>query len=320
MKMFGAVFSVIQDIAADRSIGSLRADADTCFGYLSSFEFIFNLCLMKEIFEITEVLGQALQKKSQDIVNVVRLVSSTKECLQQLRSDDGYQEFIVTVVEFCTNHSIVIPDFEEAYIMRGGRSRHQPNQLTKEHYFRVEIFYATLDTQLFELNHRFNEKVMDLLTTSATLIPRNKFRGFKASDICDMVKKYYPADFPQQDIYGLQLQLKHFVLDASKDEYMRNISNLIDLCRCLVESGRHVVFNLIERLLRLLITLPVSTASAERAFSSMKIIKTRLRNTMEDGFLANNLLVNVEGELLEKYGYEDIIEDFKCAKERNADL
>ena len=168
MKMFGAVFSVIQDKAADRSIGSLRADADNSFVYWNSFEFIFNLCLMKEIFDITEVLGQALQKKSQDIVNAVHLVSSTKECLQQLRSDDGYQEFIVTVVEFCTNHSIVIPDFEEAYIMRGGRARHQPNQLTKEHYFRVEIFYATLDTQLFELNHRFNEKVMDLLTISAT--------------------------------------------------------------------------------------------------------------------------------------------------------
>ena len=81
-----------------------------------------------------------------------------------------------------------------------------------------------------------------------------------------------------------------------------------------MESGRHVVFNLIERLLRLLITLPVSTASAERAFSSMKIIKTRLRNTMEDDFLANNLLVNIEGELLEKYSYEDVLVHFKGAK------
>ena len=60
LKMFDAVVSVIQDIAADRSIGSIRADADTCFSYLSSFEFIFILCLMKEIFEITELLGQAL--------------------------------------------------------------------------------------------------------------------------------------------------------------------------------------------------------------------------------------------------------------------
>jgi hypothetical protein len=320
MEMFGVVYSIVQDIAADRSMGSLRGDADTCFSYMSSYEFIFTLCLMKEIFEITELLGQALQKKSQDIVNAIRLVSSTKECLEQLRSDDGYEEFIVIVIEFCGKHSIEIPNFDEIYVMRGGRARHQPDQLTKEHYFRVEIFRATLDTQLFEINRRFNEKVMDLLSTSATLIPRNKFRGFNANDICEMVKKYYPSDFPQQDIYGLQLQLKHFVSDASKDEELKNISTLIGLCQCLVETGRHAIFNLLERLLRLLITLPVSTASAERAFSSMKIIKTRLRNKMEDDYLANSLLVNIEGEILETYSYEDVIEDFRSEKGRRADL
>jgi hypothetical protein len=73
-----------------------------------------------------------------------------------------------------------------------------------------------------------------------------------------MVKKYYPTDFPQ-DIYELQQQLKYFVLNASKDKELKNISNLIDLSRCLVETGRHNIYNLIERLLRLLITLPVST-------------------------------------------------------------
>ena len=123
-----------------------------------------------------------------------------------------------------------------------------------------------------------------------------------------MAKKYYLADFPQQDIYGLQLQLKHFVSDASKDEELKNISTLIGLCQCL-ETGRQTIFILFERLLRLLITLPVSTASAERAFSSVKIIKIRLRNKMEDDHLANNLLVNIEGEILETYSYEDVIED-----------
>jgi hypothetical protein len=67
----------------------------------------------------------------------------------------------------------------------------------------------------------------------------------------------------------LQQQLKHSVLDASKDEELKKISTLIDLCRCLVETGRHIIYNLIDRLLRLLITLPISTASAERAFSSL---------------------------------------------------
>ncbi|XP_044440631.1 uncharacterized protein [Triticum aestivum] len=55
-------------------------------------------------------------------------------------------------------------------------------------------------------------------------------------------------------------------------------SGSVDAAQCL---GRHSIYNLVDRLLRLLLALPVSTASAERAFSTLKIIKTRLRNTME---------------------------------------
>jgi hypothetical protein len=77
---------------------------------------------------------------------------------------------------------------------------------------------------------------------------------------------------------------------------------------------------LIDRLLRLLITLPVSTASSERAFSSLKIIKTRLRNKIEDDNLANNMLVHIEGAILEDYKYDDVIFDFKSIKDRAADL
>jgi hypothetical protein len=40
---------------------------------------------------------------------------------------------------------------------------------------------------------------------------------------------------------------------------------------------------------------------------------------MEDDYLANSLLVNIEGEILETYNYEDVIEDFK-KKNRKADL
>lgn len=186
------------------------------FSYLSSFEFVFVLCMMKEILEITEGLGQALQLRSQDIVNAVR----------QLRSDDGWEQFFFRVVEFCVEHGTAIPNMEETYIMCGGRARHQPDHFSKEQYFRVEIFRATIDCQLHELDRRFNEKIMDLLSTSATLISRNRFKSLKGSDICELVKKYYPADFTQQDRYGLEQQLKTFVVDASNDEELKNISTL----------------------------------------------------------------------------------------------
>jgi hypothetical protein len=199
MDMFNSVSSVLQIIAADSSAGANRADGDTAFTYLTSFEFVFILLMMREIMEITEQLGPAVQKKTQDIVNVVLLVQSTKILLEKMRSDDGWGTFIDQVIEFCMVHEINVPDFEAIYILRGGRARRQPNHFTHEHYFCVEIFWATIDTQLAELNLKFNEKVMGLLSICATLIPKNRFASFNASEICKMVEKYYPVDFSQPD-------------------------------------------------------------------------------------------------------------------------
>jgi hypothetical protein len=66
------------------------------------------------------------------------------------------------------NHGISIPNFDETHLLRGGRARRQPDNFTKDYYFRVEVFHATIDTQLTELNLKFNENVMDLLSISVT--------------------------------------------------------------------------------------------------------------------------------------------------------
>jgi hypothetical protein len=46
-------------------------------------------------------------------------------------------------------------------------------------------------------------------------------------------------------------------------------------------------------LIRLVLTLPVSTATTERAFAAMKVVKIRLRNKMDDEFLANIFVVYI---------------------------
>ena len=51
MKMFVVVYSIVGDMDVHRSMGPLCGEADTCLSYLFSYDFIFNLCLMKEIFE-----------------------------------------------------------------------------------------------------------------------------------------------------------------------------------------------------------------------------------------------------------------------------
>ena len=52
----------------------------------------------------------------------------------------------------------------------------------------------------------------------------------------------------------------------------------------------------------------------EQTFSAMKIIKTRLRNRMEDDFFANDLIVYIEKEIAERFTIDMIIDDFYSMK------
>jgi len=78
----------------------------------------------------------------------------------------------------------------------------------------------------------------------------------------------------------------------------------------LIETEKSERYHLINRLIRLVLTLPVFTATTERAFSAMKVFKTRLRNKMDDEFLANSLAVYIEREIYESFNSDLILDDF----------
>ena len=56
--------------------------------FLLPFKFAYTLHLMKNILGITNELSITLQKKIQDIVNVMTLVKVSKQRLQTLRDDE----------------------------------------------------------------------------------------------------------------------------------------------------------------------------------------------------------------------------------------
>jgi hypothetical protein len=59
--------------------------------------------------------------------------------------------------------------------------------------------------------------------------------------------------------------------------------DLVSLSKTMDQLKRHIVFPLVYRIIELALLLPVATATVERAFSAMKIIKTELRNKLTDG-------------------------------------
>ncbi|KAK5785907.1 hypothetical protein PVK06_040529 [Gossypium arboreum] len=186
-----------------------------------------------------------------------------EDLIQQLR-DDGWNELLKNVISFCETWELDFPDMNAQYIV--GRSRNKKEDVTVEHHYRVDIFFATIDIQLQELKSKFNENVIELLTLTTALDPKEFFKLFNIDKICILVNKFYLEDFSKQEKECLLYELKHYELDVCKHPDLRKISILFDLCRSLVESGKSVMYPLVDRLIRLILTLQVSTASSERAF------------------------------------------------------
>ncbi|KAL5163431.1 Abscisic acid receptor PYL4 [Glycine soja] len=65
-------------------------------------------------------------------------------------------------------------------------------------------------------------------------------------------------------------------------DQLETYEDVQSLAMKMVQTEKHLVFPLVYKLIELALILPVSTASVERAFSAMKIIKSKLRNKIND--------------------------------------
>ncbi|TYG65322.1 hypothetical protein ES288_D06G177600v1 [Gossypium darwinii] len=278
LKMYNATSTVLENLKNTTSNYSQRGDAHNTYNRLRSFEFIFILHMMKEVLGVTDNLCQALQCHSQDTLNDMSLLKN--------------------VISFSETWEMDFPDMHAQYIM--GRSRNKKANVTVEHHYRS----------------RFNENVVKLLTLTIALDPNEFFKLFDIDKICILVNKFYPEYFSQQERERLPYELKHYELDVCNHPDLRKISTLSKLSRSLVDSGKSTMYPLVDRLIRLILTLSVSTTSSKRSFSAMKIVKTQLRSKMEDDFLRSSLVVYIEKEIAEKFNINKIIDDFSEVKDR----
>ncbi|XP_075661732.1 uncharacterized protein LOC142631442 [Castanea sativa] len=184
IKLFSPTCEVLLKIM-DEGNSSQKVEAESAYEVLISFEFVFILHFVNETMGITDKLCQALQNQSQDILNAMHLVSSTKKLIQQFR-DEKWDDLLALVISFCKKR----------------------------------------DSQLRELNHRFSEHAMELLTLSSALDPREAYESFRVSDICSLVDKFYPIDFTDDEKNDLKKELDLYKYDVVRHSGFKNLKNI----------------------------------------------------------------------------------------------
>ncbi|XP_019098319.1 PREDICTED: uncharacterized protein LOC104773886 [Camelina sativa] len=200
---------------------------------------------------------------------------------------------------------------QEISLQRPGNTRWNSHYRTLVRL--IELFSSIIELQ--EFNDRFNEVNTELLICVASLSPIDAFSEFDHSKLLRL-SKFYPDDFSSGEFISLEQELSIYIDNVRNDDRFSNLKNLGDLARLLVETRKHMSYPLVYRLLKLVLILPVATATVERCFSAMKIIKTHRRNRIGDQFLNDCLVCFIEKDVFNTITNETVIKRFHDMKDR----
>jgi hypothetical protein len=311
--LFRSVIEVLEYVEKHGPNDKKRRQARGLLDYLKDFDFVFHLHMMLMILGYANSLSLCLQRKDQDILEAMTEVKLTKQKFQQIR-DDGWESLIKTIYSFCEQHDIPKLDMEEEYIDRH-KPRKKSNRTNYQHY-RWDCLNSVIDLLLIEFNDRFGETNSNLLTYMAALSLKDSFGNFNLESLMELAKHYFD-DFSPEQLKDLAHELPIYIDNIQADERFSNLNTITELAKLMVGTKKHLAFPLVYRLLKLALVLPVATASVERCFSAMKIVKTILCNRIGNQFMNDCIICFVEHAMIATISDAVIIDRFQKMKNRN---
>jgi hypothetical protein len=306
--------SVLHVLAIVHEDGRIPTQAAGLIEKMETFKFAFILKLMLKVLAVTNELSQILQRKNVDIVIAMELLDVVKARMAMMRTDSGWESFFEDLKLFCAEKHIPVVDMDAEVPIRG-RSRRDGFRVTNLHYYRTEIFFVVLDKINTELCHRFSEVSSELLVNFSCLDPKNSFCMFNLDKLVKL-GELYDQDFTIVDRAILREQLETYIVHIRLHSAFSTCEDIASLAIKMVQTGKHVVFPLVYKLIELALLLPVSTASVERSFSAMNIIKRELRNKIEDDWMNDLMVCYTEKEIFKSLDDEIIIRRFQRLKTR----
>jgi len=209
-----------------------------------------------------------------------------------------------------------------------GKQRHRENvpASTPEEYFRRTIYIPFLDSMILQLESRFSghNKAMYSLSslipafitcrTIDDLIPSLETYAAFIDDVSAVTGEFELWKRKWSSISSHQAsKFRHKPTISARRCQTRPSMALASLKTC-----NKIYFPNIHRLLVIASTLPVTTATAERSFSSLKRLKTYLRSTMTDGRLNGIALLHVHYTI--PIEADEVIDDFAQCNPRRLDF
>lgn len=272
---------------------------------LCNFQFLITCSIMERVLGITYTISKYLQMENLDILTATTSIETTITKLQNLRNEVEFQTIFDSAVEIAEKVGVspIIPRIL-------GTQKHRANYTANNGdcctYYRVSIFYPYLDDLVSSLNERFNSN-SKLITSLSYLLP-SKIKNSTFNDV-QMALEFYNDDLNMDSCKSTLKGEFELWQMKWKTETVIPTNSLDTLLNCSKD-----IFPNIFTMLNIFSILPVTTASVERSFSTLKRLKTYLRNSTSENRLNGLALINVHRDI--DLDIDSILDVFANKKER----
>ena len=259
---------------------TLSKQAPSFLDGITEFQFIATLIIAKHILSTTQSLSKSLQYRNvQDIVWGWNHVKITPKRVKEIRQDvDKYH-----ATWFSESTVMAEKVGEEPRIPRRCARQIQRNNVpatTPSEYYKRAISIPRLDHLESEINSRFTE-LQSTAAKGMSIVPATLCVTTPAASVKELDKNIdrlvtnYMADLEDdRDLVKEEIhQWKIEWQDIAEKDRPNTAASALKAC----DKRR---FPDVKRLLRILCTLPLTSAECERTFSCMRMLKSYLRSTI----------------------------------------
>ena len=258
-----AILAALQDIA-DES-GSRAIESRGLLHQIKSFPFLLSLIMFDKIFSITGNLSNLLQTEQLNYAAAATCIEATKTTLYSLRSDTEWKKIWDETLTIARAHEVVVQPIRRRRLPSNFSDSAPTGGSTPVDDYRTVVFYATIDTLLQDLNDRFSELNLSLMKSLQALVPNSS--TFLTLSSLQPFLSHYGID--EDSISSELLTASTFLREASPLTSIHHVySHLYEVKEC---------FPLLLETIQIAMTIGVTTATAERSFSSLRRLKTYLR-------------------------------------------
>ncbi|KAL9673037.1 hypothetical protein QQ045_029290 [Rhodiola kirilowii] len=106
---------------------------------------------------------------------------------------------------------------------------------TNDSHFRINIYYHVIDRIGQEMENRFSESTIKLLTCIGCLDPKNSFNNFNKKKIIRLAE-LYPQEFSGCALMELEEELEGWIYEMRENEKFSLIQDMGEVARKMVKD------------------------------------------------------------------------------------